>query len=287
MKSKICNIKIELSKNSITYKKESEYVMQRHNHTALQVLIPLQSSSFTIFTDNENKLMESKVLGSGNICIIPPYMFHEVTWKANAHFVNLYITPEFIADNAQRPFDYESEVFEAQLGIHDEYLWQNALMISPFLMKYHETKSEGFYESWLTIISNYLLEKYLVPDSERIFFNCLEQIPCDKTKKAILFMENNLDKRLKLEDIADIAGLSQYYFLRRFKQIMGMSPNQYHLFLRLDKAKYYLSQTDLSFIDIAYELGFSTQAHFNNVFKKETGMTPSRFRNKFRQNIPL
>ena len=91
-------------------------------------------------------------------------------------------------------------------------------------------------------------------------------------------IENDLAEDLSLKILANAAGLSEYHFLRMFKQSTGYTPHQYVINQRIERAKELLQKTDMSVTEIAYLLGFSTPAHFTHHFRRKTGVTPSTLR---------
>lgn len=99
-----------------------------------------------------------------------------------------------------------------------------------------------------------------------------------KMQKVINYIHNNLDKKLSLKELADIADMSTFHFARTFKTHLNMSPTQYSTKYKIEKSKALLSQTDFSILQIALEIGFENQSYFSQVFKKNTGKTPEYFR---------
>ena len=67
---------------------------------------------------------------------------------------------------------------------------------------------------------------------------------------------------------------------RLFKQETGTNFNDYRLELKMEKAKEYLKSTDLRIKQIAYEIGYENSESFVRIFKRKTGLTPSRYRNR-------
>jgi len=65
-----------------------------------------------------------------------------------------------------------------------------------------------------------------------------------------------------------------------FKKYTGVSPAQYHLQLRIIRAKELLVSTDKNISEIGIQLGFQNVYHFSMLFKKKTGMSPSEFRKR-------
>jgi len=93
-------------------------------------------------------------------------------------------------------------------------------------------------------------------------------------------MRQNIGKELDLKEMAQKHNVSYSFFRKMFKKYTGVSPGQYHLQLRIMRAKELLVSTDKSIKEIGYELGFQSIFYFSNMFKKKTGDTPSNFRNK-------
>ncbi|MCM1115361.1 MAG: helix-turn-helix transcriptional regulator [Clostridium sp.] len=89
----------------------------------------------------------------------------------------------------------------------------------------------------------------------------------------------NYNKNISITEMANAAHMSVSYFSKRFKEATGFSPYDYLLTVRLDKAKEMLQQTDASVESIAYKAGFNSASNFVYFFKKETGISPLKFRN--------
>ena len=85
---------------------------------------------------------------------------------------------------------------------------------------------------------------------------------------------------LSIEKLAALSHLSPYHFSRLFKQSTGLAPHQYVLHWRIEEAKRLLTGSDLDLAEIAQRLGFRDQSHFTERFRKGTGITPKRWREK-------
>jgi AraC family transcriptional regulator len=73
------------------------------------------------------------------------------------------------------------------------------------------------------------------------------------------------------------------HFCRVFKKATGISPHQYVMKARLDKAQLMLVQTDLTLAAISDAMGFTSQSHFSRAFRSYAGISPSDYRNKGRR----
>jgi AraC family transcriptional regulator len=80
-----------------------------------------------------------------------------------------------------------------------------------------------------------------------------------KLQQAIAYIHNHLPEDLSIMVIANELEMSQYYFSRLFKQSTGLSPYQYVMRQRIERAKYLLKTTVLSVLSIAEQVGFSNQ----------------------------
>ena len=97
-------------------------------------------------------------------------------------------------------------------------------------------------------------------------------------QKILNYIDQNLDQDLSLKKLAGCLQLSSHYFAHLFKQSMRISPHQYVITQRVEWAKRLLVQADISIAEIAYQVGFSNQAHLNRHFKRCVGITPGQFR---------
>jgi AraC family transcriptional regulator len=92
------------------------------------------------------------------------------------------------------------------------------------------------------------------------------------------FVDVHISKGIEVSDLASLVGLSQFHFIRAFKNSVGLSPYQYVLSERISVAKEMLSKRDLSIADVALAVGFSDASQLNRVFRKLIGVTPTVYR---------
>jgi AraC family transcriptional regulator len=100
-----------------------------------------------------------------------------------------------------------------------------------------------------------------------------------RRRTVIDLIETRLHEPLGLADLAKATGLSQSHFSQMFRPSMGLSPHQYVLRQRVERAQQQLRNPNYRIIDIALRCGFSTQQHFSRIFRMLTGITPSEYRN--------
>lgn len=98
-----------------------------------------------------------------------------------------------------------------------------------------------------------------------------------RMRRVVDYIRANLEGDIRLEDLAGIACLSRFHFVRAFKAATGKSPYRYVTDLRIERAKALLRLGQLSLLEIAVELNFSSQATFTRAFRKATGYTPGQY----------
>ncbi len=100
----------------------------------------------------------------------------------------------------------------------------------------------------------------------------------ERLKRVREYVETHLDDRLTLTDLARVACLSPYHFSRSFREAVGVGPHRYVVQRRLERAKTLMRRTNQPLVMIAEQVGFSDQSHLTSVFRRETGVTPGRYR---------
>lgn len=96
--------------------------------------------------------------------------------------------------------------------------------------------------------------------------------------KAIFLLQESLDQQMDMEKLARQLPMGYSSFRKAFKKNTGESPNQYHLNLRLNRAKDLLTSTALNINEVADQSGFDSVFYFSKLFKKKNGMSPKFYR---------
>ena len=94
------------------------------------------------------------------------------------------------------------------------------------------------------------------------------------------FIKINIYEKIYIKELASRAGLSESRFKHKFKEEIGIPPNEYVIKQKINIAKDILIQEKISITNLAYDLGFSNSSYFSSVFKKYTGVSPIFFRRK-------
>lgn len=102
-----------------------------------------------------------------------------------------------------------------------------------------------------------------------------------KLKRSLAYMKKHQDETISVAQLAEIANLSSYHFIRCFKSAYELTPLQYLTRLRLKKASLLLKQHSMPVGDIVTQCGFENESAFIRLFKRELKMTPGAYRKAF------
>ena len=139
-------------------------------------------------------------------------------------------------------------------------------------------------------------EKTLFPDKiDQLYYPMLidfttrvsrRQLPIDGMSKDIFqciqYISKHTNEPLRVNDVADYIGKSRSYITRKFQTELGFGISAFIMKCKLEEAKNLLSFTNKSLSEISNYLCFSSQAYFQNVFKKNYGITPLQYRENTR-----
>ena len=104
-----------------------------------------------------------------------------------------------------------------------------------------------------------------------------------RMRKVAAFIAENYARKLPLEELAALAGMSESRFKHVFAQTFAATPGHYIATIRLNAARRLLEDTDDLVADIATATGFFDQSHLTRTFVRERGITPGEYRRKHRQ----
>ncbi|MBF2083942.1 helix-turn-helix domain-containing protein [Thermoleptolyngbya sp. C42_A2020_037] len=190
--------------------------------------------------------------------------------------LHICLKPELIQQVAEAS-DMDSERFEFMhcFGQQDLQLHQIGMLM------FAELKSGGmmgqlYIESLTQALVIHLLRRY--SNLTQPIASPNSSFSRIQLQQAIDYIHTYLNRDLSLAELAGVVNISPTYFASLFKQTMGISPHQYVIQQRVERAKVMLMKTDLAIADIALQVGFSSQSHLTQQFKRLTGVTPKQVR---------
>jgi AraC family transcriptional regulator len=131
-------------------------------------------------------------------------------------------------------------------------------------------------ESLSLALTAYLSGRYA--SSSRETDNLKPKLSLSQVRRVQDFIHANLSDDLTVSKLASVVDLSPHYFSCLFKNTIGITPHRYVLNKRIRESRNLLTKRHVSILDVAMTLGFASQSHFTDVFRKVTGTTPKRFR---------
>jgi len=152
----------------------------------------------------------------------------------------------------------------------------DAFIVKPFNLEYLEETIKSLLNNRSILREHYTSELPTVSRSssstkiDRKFIN-----------EFIAIVENNLaNEEFSVDEICREIRVSRVQLYRKVKALIGYNVNDYILTVRMQKAKFLLAKEELSIAEIAFKVGFSSQAYFSTVFKSKFSLTPSEYREK-------
>ena len=102
-------------------------------------------------------------------------------------------------------------------------------------------------------------------------------------KNTIAYIDENLNSKITLKQMADLSAFTEKYFCAFFKKQTGVTPTEYINRVRLERACELLRMHDVSVTEAAFETGFESLSYFIRRFKKQFGVSPAQYKKQFAQ----
>lgn len=103
-------------------------------------------------------------------------------------------------------------------------------------------------------------------------------LPPRRLQRVFAHVQEHIAQQLAVADMAQVVGMSQYYFSKLFKLSTGTTPHQYVMRQRVERAQELLRDGKAALAEVATHVGFETQSHFTSVFRRLSGVTPKHYR---------
>ncbi len=226
---------------------------------------PLRLSQFDVAPTEAH----ASEVGAGDMIVLPPGMSHHYAARPERPWSLFWC--HFRGTKAQQYYDYMH--FSAGVPIIKN------LRDPALLSSFHSlisVVSSGYSLPVFVHIAHQL--KQIITLSKRLRSRSEKDLSADSIAAVRTFMRENLHRRLSLDDFARVSELSRYHFNRKYKEITGYSPMQHFMHLKMEQACFLLDRSDMSISEIAFELGYEDPLYFSRVFRKTTGLAPSRYR---------
>jgi AraC family transcriptional regulator len=255
---------------------QPKFEITEHQHTMHVIAQGVASSSLSDLSGERwlDGKLKRETRKHGDIAIIPAGISHRCNWNTSVQFIILAIESVLLKQVGQDWVDCDRIELIPHFMTRQDVLIQGIFCA---LREELESDKIGGYlliDSIKTTLAIHLLRNYCTTQPKLSSY--ADGLSTLKLQQVREYINEHLDRDIKLSEIAAIAQMSQYHFLRLFKQSMGVTPHQYILQCRIDKAKYLLRHSQLSIADIAVRVGFCDQSHLTRYFKRIVGVTPKQ-----------
>ena len=215
--------------------------------------------------------------GRGDMVITPAKTSLAAQWDDDDHVLQICLGDGLLKAVAQETLGQEP----GQLELQPAFRVRNPQIEAIAMMLLAEqqnspTSSQLYVDSLANVLAVNLLRDFAVKPSQLPLYE--GGLPQRQLGLVLDYLETHLDQELKLVELAKLVGMSQFHFGRLFKQSMGLSPYQYLIQQRVERAKRLLKGTDLLIADIALDCGFSSHSHLSRQFRRLVGATPKAYR---------
>jgi AraC family transcriptional regulator len=219
---------------------------------------------------------QSNFYGKGDMVITPANVPLYARWESEDHVLQIRLNTQFLDTIAQETLPHSKHpILQPKFKVRDPQIEAIALML---LNEHQQNASTGqlYLDSLANVLAVNVLQHHATTAQSLPTYD--GGLPQHQLAEVLDYIDAYLDQDLKLADIAHLTGMSPFHFSRLFKQSTGLSPHQYLLQQRIERAKQLLKQTDQSILDIALACGFSSHSHLSRKFRQLTTMTPKAYR---------
>ena len=241
------------------------------------LILPLEHPSH-LHWKSDDRLHES-IFQKGDSLLVPagkPIYRRCSKSQLSQTELHIHLQPELVRQVAEA-----SEIDTERVDLTNHFAKQDLNLQHIAMLLLAELCSDGmmgrlYIESLTQALIIHLLRHY----SEVAQIITLENRSLTHTQlqQALDYIHTHLNLDLSLAELASVINISPTYFASVFKRATGISPHQYVIQQRVERAKMMLLRTDLRIADIALQVGFSSQSHLTQNFKRFTGMTPKQVR---------
>ena len=215
--------------------------------------------------------------GNGRVDVIPAFLNRRTSWNQAVKFSVIAICPTLLNQTTQELMQREVELIP-QFSIDDPVIQQLALALKTEIQT-GCLSGKLYGESLGVAIAARLARNYAV--SKPALELKTSGLSQSQLERVLDYMKANLTQDLSILDLATLTSLSESYFSRSFKQSVGVSPYQYLMRQRVERAEQLLKQGAISISDVALDCGFANQTHLTKVFRQITGTTPKAYQKRW------
>lgn len=221
---------------------------------------------------------QSRPIIQGDIFVLPKQVQFRERFEGAIDYILLYLDADWVATIAPEDLDPDHIEILPHFPQPDPFIYQTGLLLKSAI----EAKgrfNQLYGETLALALSVHLLQHYAGRKASRKLA-AIAPVSSPRSNLGAIadYIQLHCDRNLSLIELANLAQMSLYHFARSFKQQIGLSPHQYLIRCRVERAKGLLLQNELTVVEIAHCVGFADQSHLNRHFKQLTGLAPKQWR---------
>ncbi|MBE9028539.1 helix-turn-helix transcriptional regulator [filamentous cyanobacterium LEGE 11480] len=222
----------------------------------------------------EGKIRKFGLL-SGEMNIMPAGYTFSTYWNREISATTVNLSKQLLNRNAVELCAIDQVELIPRLDVNDPLITQIAVTLSRIVKDHQDDAQQMYVKTMANALAVHLLRNYATQETQKI--RSIGPLSPRQLKHVLDYINASLEHRIELRELAALTELSQYYFARSFKQAIGVSPHQYVIQQRVERAKRLLRANRMSISEVAVAVGFSHQSHLTRHFKRLTGVTPKTF----------
>ena len=260
----------------LRHDRQPAFEIPQHSHSQHTLIIGMDNALKAEWSiDGQFRNLQ---YNKGDVFIVPAGASHQAYWKQESEGILLSIEPRSVVNAAIDSVKSDRLEIVPQFATSDSQLSQ----IAQWLLRelYHQQIGSKLYvESLITMLEVHLLRTYSA--IKPVIPHYQGGLAKYKLDRVISFINGNLERNFKIEDLANVVEMSPYHFARMFKQSSGLTPHQYLVQQRINKAKELLRHTETTIADIGYLVGYKNASHFAKIFRQQMKVSPTAYRQDF------
>lgn len=138
---------------------------------------------------------------------------------------------------------------------------------------------------WCSKVSEIDIDRF--DQSPFMIFNGQKQHTDEAIKKAQIYIEQNYEQKLNIDEIAGFVNMNVRSLLRRFKKATSNTPLEYIQRVKIEAAKKKLESSTETILEVMYSIGYNDEKAFRNTFRKYSGLSPKEYSKKHNREMAL
>ena len=240
------------------------------HHDDLQICVPFEGARYRVDRASATGRRVIHQLDARDILVVPQYQPHAVDWLEPAEILSLHFSTPFV----EQATELSNPAIRETLVLRDASIFSTAADLRSAIREGRHTTT--LLDSFATVLA-YQTARHANNARLPAEDEAVPPLRSPQLARIDDFIAAHLAEPIKMSQFAELVGLSQWHFLRRFREARGVGPGAYLASCRVKQALHLLRGTNLSITEIALEVGMNS-SHLARTFQLQVGTSPSAYR---------